>query len=59
MTKIPIKTRLPIEAWTVAAIVTLFSLLSSVSHMPAPNSATLSVEHARLASSPLFTSAIR
>ena len=59
MTKIPIKTRLPIEAWTVAALVTLLSLLSSVAHMPAPNATTPAVEQARLDSAPLFTSAIR
>lgn len=59
MTKIPIKTRLPIEAWTVAAVVTLFSLLSSVAHMTASNATTPSVEHAKLDSSPLITSAIR
>jgi hypothetical protein len=34
MTKIPIKTRLPLEAWVVAALVTLFSLVSSL--VPAP-----------------------
>jgi hypothetical protein len=59
MTKIPIKTRLPIEAWTVAGLVTLFSLLSTVAHMPAPDTTQPSVEHAQLDSSPLFTSAIR
>jgi len=59
MTKIPIKTRLPIEAWTVAVLVTLFSLLSSVAHMPAPDAAAPSVAQANLKSSTPFTSAIR
>jgi hypothetical protein len=37
MTKIPIKTRLPVEAWAVAAIVTLFSLLSAGAHQSGPD----------------------
>jgi hypothetical protein len=28
---VPVKTRLPVSAWTLAALVTLFSLLSSLS----------------------------
>jgi hypothetical protein len=28
--RVPIKTRLPVSAWALAALVTLFSLLSSV-----------------------------
>ncbi len=30
---LPVKTRLPIEAWALAALVTLFSLVSSISHL--------------------------
>jgi len=60
MTKIPIKTRLPAEAWTVAVLVVLYSLLSSaIHHLPA-NMETASVLHARLADGdPMTTSAIR
>jgi hypothetical protein len=29
---IPVKTRLPLKAWTLAAIVSLFSLASSIIH---------------------------
>jgi hypothetical protein len=28
--RVPVKTRLPVSAWTLAALVTLFSLLSSL-----------------------------
>jgi len=60
MTKIPIKTRLPIEAWTVAVLVTLFSLMSSAAHhMSAPDPAGPSVTHANLEHTTPFTSAIR
>ena len=31
---LPIRTRLPLAAWTVAALVTLFSLMSSLVHAP-------------------------
>jgi len=60
MTKIPIKTRLPAEAWTVAVLVVLYSLLSSaIHHLPA-NMETASVLHATLADGdPITTSAIR
>jgi hypothetical protein len=35
---VPVKTRLPLKVWTVAAIVTLFSLLSSMMNFhAAPN----------------------
>jgi hypothetical protein len=33
---LPVRTRLPLAAWTVAAIVTLFSLMSSLLQGPAP-----------------------
>jgi hypothetical protein len=46
MTKIPVKTRLPVEAWTLAVLVTLFSLISSA--IQATNSTTPSVVHAKL-----------
>lgn len=32
----PVKTRLPVAAWAIAGVVTLFSLMSNVLHMPAP-----------------------
>ena len=32
---LPVRTRLPLEAWAVAAVVTLFSLMSSLLHAPA------------------------
>lgn len=60
MTKIPIKTRIPIEAWTVALLVTLFSLISSVVQGPT-NTDAPSVFHAKLMQGvdPVITSAIR
>jgi len=33
---VPVKTRLPVSAWVLAAIVTLFSLLSSLSGAGGP-----------------------
>jgi hypothetical protein len=58
MPKIPIKSRIPIEAWTVAVLVTLFSLISSALSTP---SGDVSVLHAKLISDadPITTSAIR
>jgi hypothetical protein len=32
---LPIRTRLPLAAWAVAALVTLFSLMASLVHAPA------------------------
>ena len=32
--KLPVRSRLPIQAWVFAGIVTLFSLLSSLTHVP-------------------------
>jgi hypothetical protein len=32
----PIRTRLPVAAWAIAGVVTLFSLMSTVLHLPAP-----------------------
>ena len=60
MTKIPIKTRVPKEAWTMAVIVTLFSLISSVIQGPT-NTDDASVLHAKLLpeADPIITSAIR
>jgi len=60
MTKIPIKTRLPKEAWTVAVLVTLFSLVSTAIQGPA-NTDNSSVLHTKLmpAADPVVTSAIR
>lgn len=58
MTKIPIKTRIPIEAWTVALLVTLFSLISSAIQGPANDATT--VFHAKLIQAdPIVTSALR
>ena len=61
MTKIPVKTRIPIEAWTIALLVTLFSLISSAIHGPANTDAsTVTVFHAKLMQAdPVVTSAIR
>jgi hypothetical protein len=61
MTKIPIKTRLPVEAWTLAVLVVLYSLLSSaIHHLPSARGTT-SVIHAELLADgdPMTTSAIR
>jgi hypothetical protein len=33
----PVKTRLPVAAWAIAGVVTLFSLMSNVLHLPAPS----------------------
>jgi hypothetical protein len=33
--RLPVRTRLPLAAWAVAAVVTLFSLMSSLVHAPA------------------------
>jgi hypothetical protein len=58
MTKIPVKTRIPIEGWTVALLVTLFSLISSAVQGPADDATT--VFHAKLIQAdPVVTSAIR
>jgi hypothetical protein len=59
MTKIPIKSRIPIEAWTLAVLVTLFSLVSSA--FQGPQTDNSSVVHAKLmsAADPVITSAIR
>ncbi len=32
----PVKTRLPAAAWAIAGVVTLFSLMSTVLHLPTP-----------------------
>jgi len=58
MTRIPIKSRIPIEAWTVALLVTLYSLISSALHAPSEDPSVL---HAKLMSGadPVVTSAIR
>lgn len=31
---LPVKTRLPLEAWALAGLVTLFSLVCSLTHIP-------------------------
>lgn len=60
MTKIPIRSRIPIEAWTVALLVTLFSLVTSATN-PATDANTPSTAHAKLvpAADSIVTSAIR
>jgi hypothetical protein len=60
MPKIPIKTRIPKEAWTVAVLVTLFSLVSTAIQGPA-NTDPSSVLQAKLmpGADPIVTSAIR
>jgi hypothetical protein len=57
MTKIPIKTRLPLSAWVVAALVALFSLVSSLMHAPASNGLASAVAQADLISSNTLTTA--
>ncbi len=32
---LPVRTRIPLPVWAVAAVVTLFSLMSSLTHLPA------------------------
>ena len=58
MFKIPIKSRIPIEAWTVALLVTFYSLISAAFHGPADDASVL---QAKLLSGadPIITSAIR
>jgi hypothetical protein len=34
--KLRVRTRLPVQAWTVAGLVTLFSIVSSLTEPPAP-----------------------
>jgi len=34
---LPVKTRLPVAAWAVAGVVTLFSLISTLLHVPVPS----------------------
>jgi hypothetical protein len=43
---IPVKTRLPGAAWAAAALVTVFSLASTVGHFCAAPQGTPSLEHA-------------
>jgi hypothetical protein len=51
MAKIPIKTRLPLEAWLAAGIMTLFSLVSTIMHAPTTSdSAGASIADATLTS---------
>jgi hypothetical protein len=35
--RVPVKSRLPVEAWLIAAAVTLYSLVSSQLHLPNPS----------------------
>jgi hypothetical protein len=60
MSKIPIRSRIPIEAWTVALLVTLFSLATSAIN-PATDAETPSMAHAKLLpdANPIATSAIQ
>ena len=41
---LPVRTRIPLAVWAVAAVVTLFSLTSSLLHLPASNHALPSAE---------------
>jgi hypothetical protein len=61
MTKIPIKTRLPLKAWLAAGIVTLFSLISTVMHAPTGPHGSPSAAHATLTSAAdaIVTGAVR
>jgi len=54
MIKIPIKTRLPVDAWTLAVLVVLYSLLSSAIHHLPGQTETGSILHA----DPITTSAL-
>jgi hypothetical protein len=38
---LPVRTRIPLPVWAVAAVVTLFSLMSSLAHLPASSDHTL------------------
>jgi hypothetical protein len=35
--RLPVKTRLPVEAWLLAGVVTLYSLATSVAHLSEKN----------------------
>jgi hypothetical protein len=41
---LPVRTRIPLVVWAVAAVVTLFSLTSSLLHLPASNHGLPSAE---------------
>ena len=43
---LPIRTRLPLEAWALAGLVALFSLVSSLLHMSVAGHARPSIEQA-------------
>ena len=44
---LPVKTRLPLEAWALAGLVTLFSIVTTVAHMSqATTGASPTIEHA-------------
>ena len=43
---LPVKTRLPLEAWALAGLVTLFSLVCSLTHIPLTHQSKPSVEQA-------------
>lgn len=60
MTKIPVKTRVPVQVWTLAVLITLFSLISSAIEATT-QTGTPSAVHAKLVpdADPMTTSAIR
>jgi hypothetical protein len=44
---LPLRTRLPLEAWALAGLVTLCSIVSSITHTPSvTNGASPGIEHA-------------
>ena len=47
---VPVKTRLPLTAWILAALVTLFSMGSSLVHVASPSPRMLSETEANQAS---------
>ena len=49
---LPVKTRLPLEAWALAGLVTLFSLVCSLTHIPLTHQSKPSVEQATSSPSP-------
>jgi hypothetical protein len=51
--RLPVKTRLPLEAWALAGLVTLFSLVCSLVHMPLTHAAKPSIEQATESAKPV------
>ena len=57
---LPVKTRLPLEAWALAGLVTLFSLVCSLTHIPLTHQSKPSVEQANAAyNCPAYQAALK